>query len=153
MVLKTLYDTEVQTSAGRTWRVIKLFQGGCLKISLIVHTLMRWPFYKVQNTYIHARNSLTGNIVPSLLPIFDFQKLERRFEEVKDTLFPGGESRDWNQTYTGASHKTRFIPFIKNKVINYCDLFGIFRLSFLVNIQNIKFEKMAKISQRFHANL
>jgi len=45
------------------------------------------------------------------------------------------------------------IPFIKNKDINYRDLFGIFRLSFLVNIQNINFEKMLKISQRFHANL
>jgi len=43
------------------------------------------------------------------------------------------------------------IPFIKNKVINYRDLFGIFRLSFLVNIQNNNFEKMVKISQRFHA--
>jgi len=45
------------------------------------------------------------------------------------------------------------MPFIKNKAINYRDLFGIFRLSFLVNIQDINFEKKVKISQRFHANL
>jgi len=53
----------------------------------------------------------------------------------------------------GAGRPARFIPFIKNKVINYRDLIGIFRLSFLVNIRNINFEKMVKISQRFHANL
>ena len=54
---------------------------------------------------------------------------------------------------SGERLKRNLIPFIENKVINYRDLFGIFRLSFLVNIQNIKFKKMLKISQRFHANL
>gem|GEM_PF-5862857 len=49
--------------------------------------------------------------------------------------------------------KVCLIPIIKNKVINYRDLLGIFRPSFLVNIQNINFEKMVKISQIFYAKL